>query len=94
MSPIVHTVVVAAAPQSPGVSRISRWARRGAMGALRVYQWSVSGWLGAACRYEPSCSEYALRAVERHGVARGGWLAARRLGRCHPLGGSGYDPVP
>ena len=46
------------------------------------------------CRYIPSCSEYAREAVETHGAARGSWLAARRLSRCHPLGGFGFDPVP
>lgn len=46
------------------------------------------------CRYVPSCSSYAEEAVERYGVARGGWMALRRLGRCHPLGGQGADPVP
>ncbi len=46
------------------------------------------------CRYFPTCSEYALEAVERHGAARGSWLAARRLGRCHPFGSFGFDPVP
>jgi hypothetical protein len=47
-----------------------------------------------ACRYLPSCSEYALEALESHGALRGGWLTLRRLGRCHPWGGFGYDPVP
>jgi putative membrane protein insertion efficiency factor len=47
-----------------------------------------------ACRYLPSCSEYALEALETHGALRGGWLTLRRLGRCHPWGGFGYDPVP
>jgi len=46
------------------------------------------------CRYFPTCSEYAVEAVERHGAARGSWLAARRLGRCHPFGSFGFDPVP
>ena len=61
---------------------------------IKVYQEAVSPWLPPACRYEPTCSEYARVAVERYGVGRGGWLAARRIGRCHPFGGSGWDPVP
>lgn len=61
---------------------------------IRFYQKGVSPLLPPACRYEPSCSEYARRAVEAHGAARGTWLALRRLGRCHPFGGSGLDPVP
>jgi putative membrane protein insertion efficiency factor len=62
--------------------------------AIKGYKLGVSPWLGANCRYEPSCSGYALEAVERHGAVRGSWLAARRIARCHPWGGSGYDPVP
>lgn len=65
-----------------------------ALAFLRIYQWTLSPWLGPACRYEPSCSHYAIEAVERYGVRRGAALALRRLGRCHPLGDSGYDPVP
>jgi len=61
---------------------------------IRFYQRAVSPLLPAACRYLPTCSEYARVAVERYGVARGGWLALRRIGRCHPWGGSGHDPVP
>lgn len=49
---------------------------------------------GSCCRYIPTCSEYALEAVEKYGAAKGGWLALRRILRCHPFGGSGYDPVP
>jgi putative membrane protein insertion efficiency factor len=60
----------------------------------RAYRLVVSPWLPPACRYEPSCSRYAEEAVMRHGVVRGAWLALRRLARCHPFGGSGYDPVP
>jgi len=62
--------------------------------ALRAYKLGISPFLGANCRYEPSCSAYALEAIERHGALRGSWLAARRLARCHPWGGSGWDPVP
>ena len=61
---------------------------------VRGYQLMVSPLLGPACRYEPSCSRYAVEALQAHGVVRGGWLAIRRLGRCHPLGGHGFDPVP
>jgi putative membrane protein insertion efficiency factor len=61
---------------------------------IRAYQVGISPWLGPACRYEPTCSAYAEQAVRKHGAARGSWLALRRLLRCHPWGGSGYDPVP
>lgn len=60
---------------------------------IRLYQRFISPGLGVACRYEPSCSRYAYEAIERHGAARGSWLAARRLARCRPGGGEGYDPV-
>lgn len=63
-------------------------------GAIRAYQLILSPVLGPHCRYSPSCSEYARRAVIEWGVVRGGWLALRRIGRCHPFGGAGYDPVP
>ncbi|MAQ45559.1 MAG: membrane protein insertion efficiency factor YidD [Confluentimicrobium sp.] len=58
------------------------------------YRLFLSPWLGANCRYQPTCSAYALEALEIHGAARGGWLALRRILRCHPWGGSGHDPVP
>jgi putative membrane protein insertion efficiency factor len=61
---------------------------------IRVYQLTLSPFLGGACRFTPSCSAYAREAVDVHGARRGAWLAARRLARCHPLGSSGYDPVP
>ena len=64
------------------------------LGLIRLYQLTLSPWLGAQCRYEPTCSKYAAEALERYGLRRGVWLAARRLGRCHPWGRSGYDPVP
>ena len=71
-----------------------RLARDAAIGLIRIYQWLVSPLLPRACRFAPSCSEYAAEAIGRHGVLRGGWLAARRLLRCHPWGGDGFDPVP
>jgi putative membrane protein insertion efficiency factor len=64
------------------------------LGAIRVYQLALSPWLGTQCRFEPTCSKYAAEALERFGVRRGVWLAAKRIGRCHPWGRSGYDPVP
>ncbi len=61
---------------------------------IRLYQWTLSPLLGVNCRYAPSCSEYAAEAIAAHGPLRGLWLAAHRISRCHPWGGSGYDPVP
>ncbi|HVL19734.1 MAG TPA: membrane protein insertion efficiency factor YidD [Amaricoccus sp.] len=61
---------------------------------VRAYRLVLSPWVGHACRFEPTCSAYALEALARHGAVRGGWLAARRLCRCHPWGGAGFDPVP
>lgn len=61
---------------------------------IRLYQVGISPWTPASCRFTPTCSAYAVEALERYGVARGGWLSLRRLLRCHPWGGSGYDPVP
>ena len=61
---------------------------------IRFYRAAISPMLPPACRYTPSCSAYAEEAVRVHGAWRGGWLAVRRLLRCHPFGGSGYDPVP
>lgn len=62
--------------------------------AVRGYQIVLSPFLGGRCRFEPSCSVYALEALRRHGGLRGGWLTLRRLLRCHPWGGCGHDPVP
>lgn len=79
----------------PGqTSAASAAARRAAVGLVRVYQRALSPWLPAACRFYPTCSEYAAEAVMRFGVARGLWMAACRLGRCHPFHRGGYDPVP
>jgi putative membrane protein insertion efficiency factor len=61
---------------------------------VRAYRLLFSPWVGHNCRYQPTCSAYALEALQRHGAIRGTWLAARRIGRCNPLGSSGYDPVP
>ncbi|WP_374336103.1 membrane protein insertion efficiency factor YidD [Methyloversatilis sp.] len=64
------------------------------LGLLAVYRYGISPFMGRNCRHVPSCSEYACEAIERHGSARGGWLALRRVLRCHPWNPGGYDPVP
>ncbi|MCB1927099.1 MAG: membrane protein insertion efficiency factor YidD [Rhodocyclaceae bacterium] len=64
------------------------------IGLLKAYRLAISPMLGRNCRYHPSCSEYAIEAVQRHGVLRGSWLAIKRVGRCHPFSRGGYDPVP
>ena len=61
---------------------------------VRFYRYAISPLLGANCRYQPTCSAYAEEALRCHGVLRGGWLALKRISRCNPWGGSGYDPVP
>ena len=61
---------------------------------VRFYQLSLRPLLPNACRYTPSCSEYATEAINKYGAFKGGWLAIKRISRCHPWGGHGYDPVP
>jgi len=68
--------------------------RRFLIALVRFYQRAVSPFTPSACRYTPTCSEYARQALEDHGLLAGGWLAVRRVFRCHPWGGHGYDPVP
>lgn len=68
--------------------------RRVAIGLIGWYQRAVSPYTPGACRYTPTCSHYAQESIGKHGVGRGVWLTVRRLARCRPLGGHGYDPVP
>ncbi|MBU0619441.1 MAG: membrane protein insertion efficiency factor YidD [Pseudomonadota bacterium] len=64
------------------------------IGLVRLYQVAISPWLPPSCRYTPTCSAYAIEALQRHGPVRGGWLALKRLLRCHPFHEGGFDPVP
>ena len=69
-------------------------ARRVLIALIRAYQYLLSPWWGRQCRFLPTCSAYAVEALERHGALRGSWLAARRVLRCHPWHPGGFDPVP
>lgn len=76
------------------VSRLSRIPRWCGLCLIKFYQCCISPLFPACCRYIPTCSQYALVAVERFGLLRGSWLALKRIARCHPLHAGGYDPVP
>ena len=73
---------------------INGLSRRIAISAVKGYRYFLSPFFGQHCRFHPSCSVYAIEAIERYGVVRGGLLTLRRLGRCHPLHEGGFDPVP
>jgi hypothetical protein len=78
-----------------GVTEVlGRVSARLLIALIRIYQVVVTPLIGPRCRFEPSCSRYMIASVERHGIARGGWLGLRRLVRCHPLCEGGFDPVP
>jgi len=64
------------------------------IGIVRLYQLTLSPLLGRHCRFQPTCSHYSVEALQTHGAARGSWLTVRRILRCHPFGGCGFDPVP
>ena len=68
--------------------------RSGVIRAIRFYQRAISPLMGPSCRFTPTCSEFAVGAIDQHGALSGGWLAFKRILRCHPFGGQGYDPVP
>ncbi len=90
MAPSSHAACDAAdaRPGSPGVGA------RAALLLIRGYKVLISPYFRGSCRFLPSCADYAAEAIATFGLVRGAWLAARRLGRCHPLCASGYDPVP
>lgn len=73
------------------VQKLSIWI---CVAFIRLYQWTLSPFVGRHCRFQPTCSRYAEEAIRRHGTLRGCWLAAKRLSKCHPWGGAGWDPVP
>ncbi len=73
------------------VSRVLAWPL---LGLVKLYRITISPLLGSNCRYQPTCSAYAIEALRTHGAFRGSMLAAKRIARCHPWGGHGYDPVP
>lgn len=74
--------------------RATGWGKAGALALLRFYKRNISPQLQPSCRFTPTCSTYAMEAIEKHGLARGGWMAIRRILRCNPFHPGGYDPVP
>lgn len=73
------------------IGRVLAWPL---LGLVWLYRYAISPLIGANCRYQPTCSAYAEEALRKHGAFRGTWLTIKRVSRCHPWGGSGYDPVP
>ena len=73
------------------IGRVLAWPL---LGLVWLYRYVISPLIGANCRYQPTCSAYAEEALRKHGAFRGTWLTIKRVSRCHPWGGSGYDPVP
>jgi putative membrane protein insertion efficiency factor len=80
--------------EAPRVSLFSRLLIALLRGTIRIYQLALSPFTPPSCRFTPTCSQYAAEAIARHGACTGGWLALKRIARCHPWGGSGVDHVP
>jgi hypothetical protein len=76
------------------MKKILKWLGLPFIGMIKLYQWVISPMIGPKCRYTPTCSTYAIQALQKHGLIKGLWLAVKRISRCHPWGGSGWDPVP
>ncbi|PQB04884.1 membrane protein insertion efficiency factor YidD [Aureitalea marina] len=73
---------------------MNKWLTYPLVLLIRLYQTLISPLFPSTCRYQPTCSHYTIEALQKHGLFKGSWLAAKRIGSCHPWGGSGYDPVP
>ncbi|MCL2289659.1 MAG: membrane protein insertion efficiency factor YidD [Bacteroidetes bacterium] len=73
------------------INRIFSWFF---IGLIKLYQFTLSPFLGKQCRFVPTCSQYGIEAIQKHGALKGSWLTIKRIVRCNPWGGSGYDPVP
>jgi putative membrane protein insertion efficiency factor len=71
-----------------------QWLGLPFIGLIKLYQWVISPMIGPKCRFTPTCSSYAIQALQKHGLIKGLWLAVKRISRCHPWGGRGWDPVP
>lgn len=76
------------------LTRLAKLPQYALVAAINLYRYAISPYLGKTCRFEPSCSNYGLEAIKRHGAIMGTWLTVRRIGRCHPWHPGGYDPVP
>jgi len=72
---------------------MGRFIKRAVLFSIGLYRRAVSPYLGMACRFEPTCSDYSMEAIERHGVVRGAWMSIKRVLKCHPFHPGGYDPV-
>jgi len=80
-------------PETPSPTPRRNLAQRGLIFGVLLYRVTLGRFLGGQCRFQPTCSQYAIDAVVKYGAMRGGWKAVKRIGRCHPLGGRGYDPA-
>ena len=76
------------------VKHKKNWCRYMVLAPIYAYRYTLSAFIGRGCRFAPSCSQYAIEAINAHGVWAGGWMAVKRIGRCHPWGENGYDPIP
>ncbi|WP_258807788.1 membrane protein insertion efficiency factor YidD [Pseudidiomarina sp. CB1] len=76
------------------MANIKQAVRAVPIGCIRFYQWFISPLIGPRCRFQPTCSQYAIEAIQKHGMMRGFWLASKRISKCHPGHPGGFDPVP